>query len=184
MLIEPIAVAFANTRSSSDRDRIATLAAWRAWLGSWPGLRVAGHAVDAPGLLALRTIRDDVQLILRGAAGRGGRQRAPEARLLELARAPSMLALRWRAGRPALALARSAAAAGAMGQHLAHSAIDLLVSGPPLAVCRGRACLKLFVASRPDRRWCDSAVCGNRARVRAHGRREHALRQKTGGASD
>jgi predicted RNA-binding Zn ribbon-like protein len=109
MLPEPIAIAFANTRSSSHRDRIATLAQWRAWVDTWPGLRPAGHAVDVEGLLALRATRDNVQLLLHSATGEG----------------------RWE-----------------------------------------RDCLKLFIASRPDRRWCDSAICGNRARVRAHYRRQ------------
>jgi predicted RNA-binding Zn ribbon-like protein len=40
-----------------------------------------------------------------------------------------------------------------------------------LGVCQGAGCLKVFTATRADRRWCDSAVCGNRARVKAHARR-------------
>lgn len=171
MLPEPVAVAFANTRSSSGRDRIATLAAWRAWLRAWPGLRLVGHAIDMQGLLALGVIRDDVQLVLRGAAGGDGRASTAGTRLLELVNAPSSLALRWRAGRPVLAVGRRAGPVAAIGQQLAHAALDLLLTGPPLAICDGRGCLKLFIASRPDRRWCDSAVCGNRARVHAHGQR-------------
>jgi len=180
-LPEPVAITFANTRSSSRRDRIATLTQWRAWVDAWPGLRVAGHAVDASGLLAVRATRDDVQLLLRSATGEGQPGRGPTARLLELARSSSSLDLRWRAGRLTLAVLPHAAPAALFAQHLAHAAFDLLLTGPPLAACQGQDCLKLFVLSRPDRRWCDGAVCGNRARVRAHGRRQQARRATISG---
>jgi hypothetical protein len=65
---EPVAIAFANTRSSTHRDRIQTLTQWRAWVDAWPGLRPAGYAVDPDGLRALRATRDDLQLLLRAAA--------------------------------------------------------------------------------------------------------------------
>jgi predicted RNA-binding Zn ribbon-like protein len=172
MLPEPIAIAFANTRSSSHRDRIATLAQWRAWVDTWPGLRPAGHAVDVEGLLALRATRDDVQLLLHSATGEGRWERGPAARLMELAHSTSNVDLRWRAGRPTLAVLKDASPTRAIAQHLTHAALDLLLTGPPLVACRGQDCLKLFIASRPDRRWCDSAICGNRARVRAHYRRQ------------
>lgn len=179
MQAEPIAIAFANTRSSSNHDRIATLAEWRAWVDAWPGLRSAGHAVDVEGLLTLRTIRDDLQLFLRSAVGGGPRELGPATRLLELTRSPANLDLRWQAGRPTLAIPKDAAPSTVIAQHLTHAALDLLLTGPPLAVCVGRDCLKLFVASRPDRRWCDSTICGNRARVRAHSRRQHARQSTT-----
>jgi predicted RNA-binding Zn ribbon-like protein len=172
MLPEPVAIAFANTRSSSDRDRIATLAQWRSWLDAWPGLRPTGRAVDVDGLLTLRATRDDVQLLLHSATGEGRRERESVARLMELARSTSNFDLRWRAGRPALTALEDASPATVIAKHITHAALDLLLTGPLLAACQGEDCLKLFIASRPDRRWCDSAICGNRARVRAHYRRQ------------
>jgi predicted RNA-binding Zn ribbon-like protein len=169
---EPIAVAFANTRSSSQRDRIETLAQWRTWIGAWPGLRMAGHAVDADGLQTLRAIRDDIQLLLRGRSGRNGPQRDATARLLAVARSASNLDLRWRQGLPTLAIPADATPATAIAQHLARAALDLLLTGPQVVPCEGHDCLKVVLASRSDRRWCDSAICGNRARVRSHHRRQ------------
>jgi predicted RNA-binding Zn ribbon-like protein len=173
---EPVAIEFANTRSSSARDRIATLPAWRKWIEEWPGLGSVGRAVDAEGLLELRSLRDDVQILLRAAAERRGFDARGAARLLELARLPSCMDVSWAPGRVRLVSPPGATPATMIAQHLAGSALDLLVTGPPLAVCEGRDCLKLFVASRPQRRWCDSAVCGNRARVAAFGRRRRNFR--------
>lgn len=176
MLPEPIAIAFANTRSSADKDRITTLVQWRAWVDPWPGLRRAGHAVDDDGLALLQSTRNDVQMLLRSATGKGHREPEATGRLLELARSMSSLDLRWRDGRPTLALAPDAAPATVIAQHLTHAALDLLLTGPPFVACEGLECRKLFVASRPDRRWCDSAVCGNRARVRTYSNRARQAR--------
>ncbi|GAB2491674.1 CGNR zinc finger domain-containing protein [Nocardiopsis aegyptia] len=171
MPAEPVAVAFANTRSSRHRDRIETLDRWRAWSDARDGLRTVGRAVDADGLADLRAVRDDVQELLRGAAR--GREPDPGAaeRLLRLARASAPFGLGWRADRYELTVPEHGTPAAAVAHHLAGAAVGLLVTGPPLAVCRGEDCLKVFVATRADRRWCDSAACGNRARVRSHQRR-------------
>ena len=166
MPAEPVAIAFANTRSSADRDRIATLTGWRAWVDAWPGLRPAGQAVDADGLLALRGIRDDLQLLLRDVAA--GHRPDPAALLVRPAPAPE---LRWHGDRLTLAVPADGTAAVVIAHHLVRAAVDLVVTGPSFAACQGQDCRKLFVASRPDRRWCDSTVCGNRVRVRAHSRR-------------
>lgn len=166
MPAEPVAIAFANTRSSTDRDRIATLTEWRAWVDDWPGLRPAGHAVDADGLLALRGTRDDLQLLLRDVAA--GHRPEPAARLSRSAPEPG---LRWHGAQLTLVVPADSTAAAVIADHLVRAAVDLVVTGPSFAACQGQDCRKLFVASRPDRRWCDSAVCGNRVRVRAHSRR-------------
>jgi predicted RNA-binding Zn ribbon-like protein len=71
-----------------------------------------------------------------------------------------------------------------LARYLARAALDLLLTGPPLRACQGQGCLRMFVASRPDRRWCDSAVCGNRSRVRTHYHQRAgraALRQSASG---
>jgi predicted RNA-binding Zn ribbon-like protein len=165
---EPVAIAFANTRSSTHSDRIQTFTQWRAWVDAWPGLRPAGYAVDPDGLLALRATRDDLQLLLSAAAS--GHRPQPT-RLSDLTRLTPSLELRWHADQLTLVVPEDGTAATVIGHHLARSAIDLLLTGPPFAACQGHGCLKLFVAARPDRRWCDSAVCGNRVRVRAHSQR-------------
>src|ERR1041385_8331556 len=104
MPAEPVPVAYANTRSSSNRDRIATVAQWRSWIDAWPGLRTAGHAVDADGLRLLQATRDDVQLLLHSVISEGEPRSEPTARLLKLARSASDLGLHWRDGRATLAV--------------------------------------------------------------------------------
>jgi predicted RNA-binding Zn ribbon-like protein len=174
---EPAAVAFANTRSAPGRDRIATLQEWREWASAWPGLSAAARRVDADGLAALRRLRDDIQAVLRAAAGSVGDAEAP-ARVTHIARQKAPEAARWRAGRPALAsVGNSGDAAAAIGHHLARMTLDLLLTERALARCQGRDCLKVFIASRAGRRWCDSTVCGNRARVR-----EYSVRHATAGS--
>jgi predicted RNA-binding Zn ribbon-like protein len=56
---------------------------------------------------------------------------------------------------------------------VAWSAALLLASAAvaKVAACPGVDCGWLFVDSRGRRRWCDMAVCGNRAKVAAHARR-------------
>lgn len=48
------------------------------------------------------------------------------------------------------------------------SAGDLLVEGPRVTACPGRGCGWLFVNRSGRRRWCQMAVCGNRAKQAAH----------------
>lgn len=61
---------------------------------------------------------------------------------------------------------------------LAESAAHLLISGEWQRVreCPGHDCGWLFLdqTKNGNRRWCDSADCGNRARVRAHYQRRRA----------
>lgn len=179
MRAEPVAVGFANTRSSAGRDRIDGLDPWRAWAGERPGLRTLGAAVDPAGLVRLRALRDDVQEVLRAAALSAAPGAAALDRIVEPAGSASPLALRPREGRYELAAAGGeggygsggGSAAAVLAHHLARATVDLLVTGPALTACAGQGCLKVFVATRADRRWCDGAACGNRARVRAHHRR-------------
>ncbi|MDP9220673.1 MAG: CGNR zinc finger domain-containing protein, partial [Actinomycetota bacterium] len=50
---------------------------------------------------------------------------------------------------------------------------DLLCSplSGVVAACPGRGCGWLFADPRRRRRWCDMAVCGNRAKARRHAER-------------
>lgn len=171
MVPEPVAVAFANTHSSVARDRITTMASWRTWIEGWPRLRSTGRKVDSEGLVELRLLRNDVQLDLRASAAGQEVDGMQITRLQQFARSTPDPVLRWPAGRRALVLPPGVKPATTIAQHLARAALDLLVTGPPLAACEGRDCLKVFVATRADRRWCDGAIWGNRARVAAHNRR-------------
>jgi predicted RNA-binding Zn ribbon-like protein len=177
MQAEAIAIAFANTRSSANRDRIATLADWRAWIDAWTGLRSVGRRVDADGLGDLLRLRDDIQRVLHRAASGERDDTAAIDRIVGLADSQPRREIRWSAGRPALAAAGSESPSAVVGQHLARATLDVLLNGPDLALCAGRDCRRVFIATRADRRWCDSAVCGNRARVRAHAERRKTTRE-------
>jgi predicted RNA-binding Zn ribbon-like protein len=65
---------------------------------------------------------------------------------------------------------------------VARSAAELLVSADRARVrrCASATCLWLFLDTTKNgrRRWCEMAVCGNRAKVRAH-RKRAARRRKT-----
>ncbi len=63
----------------------------------------------------------------------------------------------------------------------AASAADLLTSVSTTAVhaCPGQECGWLFLDRTGRRRWCTMAICGNRAKVRAH-----AARRRTGRAAE
>jgi predicted RNA-binding Zn ribbon-like protein len=57
--------------------------------------------------------------------------------------------------------------------------LDDLLSSPlsgVVAACPGVGCGWLFADSRQRRRWCDMAVCGNRAKARRHAERRAASR--------
>lgn len=56
---------------------------------------------------------------------------------------------------------------------VAWAAAELLTSPDVLSVsaCPGAVCGWVFLDRRGRRRWCDMAVCGNRAKVAAHARR-------------
>ncbi|PZS34823.1 MAG: hypothetical protein DLM61_02955 [Pseudonocardiales bacterium] len=53
----------------------------------------------------------------------------------------------------------------------AATAVEDLLCSPlsrVVAVCAGRGCGWLFADPRRRRRWCDMAVCGNRAKARRY----------------
>lgn len=51
------------------------------------------------------------------------------------------------------------------------AAADLLVERPRIGACPGHDCGWLFLNTSGRRRWCQMAVCGNRAKQAAHARR-------------
>lgn len=174
MLPEPISVSFANTRSSSEHDLISTRTQWLAWVRSSPGLSPLGQALDGSGLAVVRYLRDDVQALLHAAANRDGVEEAVSARVTCLARSCPPYELSWTGAGPVV-VPGSCDPAAVLSHHLARAALDLLlgVEASALRACAGNGCRKVFVAGRPDRRWCDSKICGNRARVSLHSARNH-----------
>ncbi len=168
---EPLAVSFANTRSSSSRDRIGTLDEFRQWARDWPALRPLAARLPADGLGGLLGCRDAIQSVLHAVAD----GRTPPVAAFARATDPGLEAapfhLRPAAGGATLGRAPSFEA---IRHIVARSVVDLLLSpkAAELRLCEGAGCRKVFATARTNRRWCDTRVCGNRARVAAHARRQ------------
>lgn len=64
---------------------------------------------------------------------------------------------------------------------LALAAADLATGGllPTVCACPGAGCGWLFLNPSGRRKWCDMAVCGNRAKVRAHSERTRQLAHRS-----
>ncbi|WP_191243346.1 CGNR zinc finger domain-containing protein [Amycolatopsis deserti] len=168
-MTEPLAVAFANTRSSAGRDRIATVDRLRAWARPWPALAACVPRMPAGELPDVLALRDATQTVLhRIAAGE-----SPPAAELEFATWPGLARAEFRVRPAAGGVAVDDAGPEAVRQLLSRAVVDFLLGQQltDLRRCEGGGCHKVFVSARADRRWCDSRVCGNRARVAAHARR-------------
>ncbi|MEU2358707.1 CGNR zinc finger domain-containing protein [Streptomyces misionensis] len=167
---EPLAVSFANTRSSSVRDRIGTFDEFRRWAQDWPALRPLAARLPADSLASLLERRDATQLVLHAVAD----GRKPPAAAFALATDSGLEAAPFRL-RPAACGATLGRVPPFEAIHhiIARSAVDLLLSPQAAALrrCEGVGCRRVFASARANRRWCDTRVCGNRARVAAHARR-------------
>jgi predicted RNA-binding Zn ribbon-like protein len=166
---EHLAIAFANTLSSPERDRIATLDAFSEWARPWPPLSRLAVDLPAAALAPIGAQRDATQRVLHLLAAR----KPVPTETLHMATQPGM-------GATPFQLVQESDRIGVVGEpasvirHLLSRAVIDLVVGPHVVLlrrCAGSGCRKVFLAQRPDRQWCDSRICGNRARVAAHVRR-------------
>ncbi|HTF45864.1 MAG TPA: CGNR zinc finger domain-containing protein [Pseudonocardia sp.] len=174
-VVDPLAVDFANTRSSIGRDRIGTLEQFRGWAGGWPVLAAPAGELGEGDLAAVLSQRDTSQLVLHHLAA----AELPPEEVWSPAMQPGLAAAPFRlvpvpGGGATLPGQPLATVRHLLGRAL----VDLVLNLRPgeLHRCHGVGCERVFVARRVDRRWCDSRICGNRARVAAHARR-HRERQ-------
>lgn len=171
---EPLSVDLVNTqvrRGDSIVDLLDTPAALNAWLHaqakrlSWVG---PASAADWSAVCALRAAiaelfrarREDSRPTAAAVAKVSKAQSAPSARrrLVWTGREPQLAPLGARSKRSALLGA------------LAADAVAVLI-GPQaglLRKCANPECVLQFIARNPRRRWCSSALCGNRTRVARH----------------
>ena len=161
MSADPLAVIFANTHSSAARDRIGSLETYARWAEPWPILSRFASRLRPSDLAPLLHQRDATQAVLRAVAS--GRLPATgeweSATSAGLAAAPMKLTWTQHSG----VLGDGPALPSTL--HLLSRALtDLLLDLDPEALhsCDGANCLRVFVAHRSDRRWCDSRICGNR----------------------
>jgi len=169
-IADPLAIGFANTRSSVGRDRIGTVAQFRGWASGWPALAALAGELSEGELAEVKSQRDTVQLVLHRLAAGGS---LPED-VWDHATQPGLAAAPFRlvpvAGGGVALLGQSLATARHL---LGRAVVDLVLNLRPgeLYRCQGQGCERVFLTRRADRRWCDSRICGNRARVAAHARR-------------
>jgi predicted RNA-binding Zn ribbon-like protein len=171
-ITEPLAVAFANTRSSTRSDRIATLEQVRQWAAPWAVLGRFLSSLDATALEEIQAVRDSTQTVLRHLAEGS----PPPGISLRRATLPGLAAAPFQLLAPkenVLITPGEGDAMASVVHLLSRGVVDLILSpdATRLRTCQGAGCLKIFIGQRADRRWCDSKVCGNRARVAAHTRR-------------
>ncbi len=153
-------------------QHLTTLALDRGLLGPEWRARLRRTDRQDPGLVTavLGEARD-----LRGAAYRSLVQRADAADLARVARlateARTCQRLEARPGRCTWVLETSAGARAPL-LAVAAAVADLLTSGVDrVRACPGHGCGWLFVNHSGRRRWCQMAVCGNRAKVRSFAER-------------
>ncbi|MDO0927482.1 ABATE domain-containing protein [Streptomyces sp. TG1A-8] len=164
-------------------DSVGPLRAWITACGLVPPGTPLGHA-DASWPAAFRELRTIVDRLVRGTAEAGAPPHGPAlGRLNEAARAaapPAPCAVRGADG----TLVRELAAPPTCGQLLAvvaRDAVELLtdpVARAAVRQCEGGDCPLVYLDTSRGRRrrWCSSAVCGNRARVARHRRRAAVTR--------
>jgi predicted RNA-binding Zn ribbon-like protein len=172
LLGEPLALDLANTVVAGGRDLLATEVDLAAWLDAESGRLPARAAPTAELLEALRALRTELGQLL-GAALAG--ERLPKAaadRVNETsALAPSYLRLDLGGEEPSARPVSAPASPGRVVQAaIAASAIELLggADRARLRRCECEACVLVFVATNPRRRWCSPSACGNRVRVARH----------------
>lgn len=180
LLGEPLALDLVNTRvrrDHADLDLLDSPSALAAWLHlESPRLAWSGSASDAD-LRAVQELRAALATLL-DAQREGTRPPAQALRKLNVAlAAPSATArLMWSAAGPKLVHPTAASKRDVLLHALAADAVSVL-TGPAatrLRVCAHPDCVLQFVALNPRRRWCSTAVCGNRARVARHYQRQRA----------
>lgn len=176
---EPLAIDLINTNALLPDigwvDGLETLPRTRLWVGMQQHrLSVDADALTLADVEALRQLRTDVGSAVDRA--RHGK-RPPVASLRAINRAlddaPAVRHLRWNGDSLDLEMRRPSGAGRRLLAQVAEECADLLAD-PSIRLirdCAMESCVMLFYPSRPSRKWCSDAVCGNRARVQRHYRK-------------
>jgi predicted RNA-binding Zn ribbon-like protein len=183
---EPLAVDLANTleiyEAGDTVDFLLSTSGLSDWLGLESG-RLEGWAPVTKGELSeTRALRAAIRELLEALVSGSVPSEPPEDGVRRInaasAGAPTHPELACSGARLRVRTRGDGAASSASSlAAVARSAIEIAgghVRGA-LRVCEATGCPRLFLATRPQRRWC-SEVCGNRARVARHYRRYRASR--------
>lgn len=153
-------------------ERLPSAERLAEWLSSRDLAPVA--APDERDLRRARRLREALRaLALAAVDGTGPDPEAVETLNRWLAASPGRL--RARPAAPSITLSPPADASQALARIARAAAEDL--GGPTAAhlrTCQADDCGAVFIDPSRRRRWCSSATCGNRARVRAHRSRRSA----------
>ena len=174
LLGEPLSLDLVNTcvrRDGVSVDLLDTPAALNAWLRaqgkrlSWTG------SVSTADWRAVRAMRDAMGELFRARREHTQPTPAAVAKVSGAWSAPgARVRLVWTSQEPRLAPLGARSRRSVLLGELAADAVAVL-TGPQAAhlrTCANQGCVLQFIARNPRRRWCSSALCGNRARVARH----------------
>lgn len=182
LLGEPLALDLVNTRirrDGADVDLLGESAALTAWLQAEHDRLSWGGTANVADLTAVRALRDAIDGLF---CALRERQQPPIAALNEvndvLSNPGSQPRLAWAKTGPHLIPPPAPSKRATLLRTLAIDAVGVL-TGPQahrLRQCAHPECRLQFVATNARRRWCSGALCGNRARVARHYRRQRKTR--------
>jgi predicted RNA-binding Zn ribbon-like protein len=174
LLGEPLSLDLVNTRIRRDGvlvDLLDTPAALNAWLRaeakrvSWTG------SASTADVRPVRAMRDAMAELFHARREHIKPAPAAVAKISAALSAPgARVRLVWAGAEPRLAPLSARSRRSVLLGELAADAVAVL-TGPPAAhlrTCANPDCVLQFIARNPRRRWCSSALCGNRARVARH----------------
>lgn len=174
LLGEPLSLDLVNTcvrRDGVSVDLLDAPAALNAWLRaeakrlSWTG------SASTADWRSVRAMRDAIAELVRARREHTKPTPAAVAKVSAALSAPSArLRLVWTGREPYLAPLSARSRRSVLLGELAADAVAVL-TGPQaghLRTCANPDCVLQFIARNPRRRWCSSAMCGNRARVARH----------------
>lgn len=176
---EPLAIDLINTDVLLPGvgwvDCLESLAQTRLWVGlQHHRLDVDADRLTKADVAALRRLREDVGVAV-GRARVGKRPPAKAVRAINdaLEEAPAVRRLRWDGTGLDLEMRRPSGAGRRLLTQVAEGSAELLTDPNVRAIrdCAMDECVMLFYPTRPSRKWCSDALCGNRARVARHYRR-------------
>lgn len=174
LLGEPLPLNLINTQLQLPDGRVDLLdqrsdrVEWLTTEAERLGLAAAASAFDDEVFAALRAVRGHVAASIEPA--RHGKR--PPARALSglnaaLRAAPAVPQAGWDGGAVTATTERVGSLATRLAAGFAEAAVGLLADPAIRKVrrCEAPACVVLFLARNPNRRWCTPSICGNRARV-------------------
>lgn len=174
LLGEPLSLDLVNARIRRDDmivDLLDTPAALDTWLRAEAGRLSWSGLASSTDWRAVRALREAIAELFRARREHSRPEAAAVAKVSSALSAPgARTRLVWTGREPHLAPLSASSRRSVLLRELAADAVAVL-TGPHarhLRRCANPHCVLQFIAGNPRRRWCSSALCGNRARVARH----------------